>query len=95
LRSSTEFFTGNPLVLRTPLRDLWFKGGIIVDELLIWAHIVMSDRVELVGERQQLVAIDMEEGTGRLKGTLFLFFAGLPPQLPPSFKAALPFVASL
>jgi len=30
-----------------------------VDELLIWAHIVVSDRVELVGERQQLLPTDI------------------------------------
>jgi hypothetical protein len=59
-----------------------------VDELLIWAHIVVSDRVELVGERQQLVPTDiriLRKALGRLKGTLPLFFAGLPPQLPPFF----------
>jgi len=61
-----------------------------VDELLIWAHIVVSDRVELVGERQQLLPTDIRIWrkalvASRLKGTLLLFFAGLPPQLPTFF----------
>ena len=81
---------GNPPGLRTPLSGLWLKGGIIVDELLIWAHIVVSDRVELVGERQQLLPTDIRIWRKALVGLRALFPFSLQaslPNCPPSFKA--------